>query len=335
MSGSQSSPEVTVVLSAYNGARHIAEQIQSVCGQSFRNWRLVVRDDGSSDETVAIVKELIKKDSRISLIESSSARLGPTASFAALLETVHANGAERAFLCDQDDFWRPRKMEQQLSLLRADRSRNGGERPLLAHSDPEVVDDSLKLIHPSFAEFQRMSYNEADPLETLLIHNAVVGCTVGVNRSLLDFALPIPAGTRHDWWLALCAAATGGILRSETQVLYRQHATNVIGAVHRHAFVRDLMRNPVTYPASSFREFAAGVDQAIRLRERMQQKGLDKEPAFARVARYCDAFASDKMMPSRLRALKQSGARPQRAVSQVILYGLAALFPLARPLLRS
>ena len=331
MSGSRSSPGVTVVLSAYNGARHIAEQIESIRGQSFKKWKLIVRDDGSSDGTVAIVNELIARDPRISLIQDSSTQLGPSASFGALLQSAYAEGADFVFLCDQDDVWLPGKMEEQLSLLAADTGRKGAQGPLLVHSDLEVVDENLQLIHPSFSEFQRMSYDEADPLRTLLIHNAVVGCTVAINRALLEFALPIPAASPHDWWLALCAAATGGIIRvDKPTVRYRQHATNVVGAIHKHAFVREVIRNPISFVASSFRAFNVGVEQARNLRERMLRKGLDHEAAFARVDRYCDAFAAEETLPSRLRALRESRARPQRTVSRVILYGLAALFPQGR-----
>ena len=331
MSGSRPSPRVTVVLSAYDGARHIAEQIASIREQSFVEWSLIVRDDGSSDETVAIVKDLIEGDPRISLIEHRRANLGPSASFGALLEHAYANGAQVVFLCDQDDIWLPGKMEQQLSLLDAEAARTGTDRPLLVHSDLKVVDETLQLIHPSFSEFQRMSYNPADPLRTLLIHNAVAGCSAAVNRRLLDFALPIPAGSPHDWWLAICASATGRILRAETPtVLYRQHASNVVGAVPSHEFVGELVRNPLSFAARSLRAFDVGVEQARNLRDRLQLKGLADGAAFARVARYCDAFGGDETMPGRLRALRESRAQPNRSVSRIILNALAAVYPAVR-----
>lgn len=331
MSGGRPSPSVTVVLSAYNGARHIAEQIASIRGQSFREWNLIVRDDGSSDETVAIVERLAAEDPRITLIDDSRANLGPAASFGILLERAYANGAQVVFLSDQDDVWLPQKMEEQLTLLDAEAARAGADGPMLVHSDLKVVDETLQLIHPSFSEFQRISYNAADPLRTLLIHNAVVGCSAAVNRPLLEFALPIPAGSPQDWWLAICAAATGRILRAGTAaVLYRQHGTNVVGAAPRHDFLGDLARNPVSFAAASFRAFNVGVEQARSLRERLRLKGLAGGTVFARVERYCDAFAGDKTLPGRLRALKDSRARPQRTVSRIILSALAAVYPAVR-----
>lgn len=331
MSGSRRPPAATVVLSAYNGARHIAEQIESIREQTFREWTLIVRDDGSSDATIAIVRALAADDPRIELVEDTRGTLGPSASFSALMERAYADGAEYVFLCDQDDVWLPGKMEQLLSALEAKAARNRGADPLLAHTDLQIVDEALRLIHSSFSEFQHMSYSHDDPLRTLLIHNAVVGCSAAVNRALLEFALPIPAGSPHDWWLALCAAATGAIVRGDApMVLYRQHATNVIGAVPPHAFVADLVRNPASFIASSFRAFGVGVDQACELRERMTLRGLGDSAAFARIDSYCDAFAEGETLTGRLRALRNSSARPQRGVSRVIVYGLAAVFPRAR-----
>ena len=331
MSGARPSPRVAVVLSAYNGAPHIAEQIASIRGQSFMDWNLIVRDDGSSDDTVAIVKELVAKDSRITLLEDSHAHLGPSLSFGALLEHVRAGGTQIVFLADQDDVWLSAKLEQQLALLDSAAPLRGAGKPVLVHSDLEVVDGTLHVIHESFNEFQRVSYNTGDPLRTLLIHNAVVGCTIGVNRELLDFALPIPAGSPHDWWLAVCAAATGDILRTaKPTVLYRQHATNVIGAVHRHEFVGELIRHPLSFAASSFRAFNVGVEQARCLRDRLRLKGLTDGDAFARVERYCDSFAGEKTLTGRLRALRESRARPQRGVSRIILNALAAVYPAVR-----
>ena len=196
--------EVIVLLSAYNGARYIARQIESIRAQSFRDWKLLIRDDCSADDTVEIVRRFCATDPRISLIEDSTSNIGPWASFGRLLSQAYDEGAEYTFLSDQDDVWLEDKMEQQLSLLRAAASK----RPLLVHSDLILVDENLQRLHASFSEFQRTSYDNADPLGTLLIHNAVVGCTIAMNRPLLELALPLPPHTLHDWCTA-CAAAEG------------------------------------------------------------------------------------------------------------------------------
>jgi len=317
--------EVIVLLSAYNGARYIARQIESIRAQSFRDWRLLIRDDSSADDTVEIVRRFCATDPRISLLEDSTSNIGPWASFGRLLSQAYDDGAEYSLLSDQDDVWLEDKMEQQLSLLRASASK----RPLLVHSDLILVDENLRRLHASFSEFQRTSYDNADPLGTLLIHNAVVGCTIAMNRPLLELALPVPAGTMHDWWLAACAAAAGTIQRAaRPTVLYRQHSSNVIGVEHRHVFLRDLARHPVSYTAKTFRSFNSGVEQARELRDRIRSRsGIDHD-VVRRVERYCDAFAGGTMT-GRLRALKASRPRPRRATSKIILRALAAIYPFA------
>lgn len=318
--------EVIVLLSAYNGARYIARQIESIRAQSLRDWRLLIRDDCSMDDTVEIVRRFCAADPRISLIGDSSSNIGPWASFGRLLSQAYDEGAEYVFLSDQDDVWIEDKMEEQLSMLRASASKHA----LLVHSDLILVDEQLQCLHASFSEFQRTSYDKADPLGTLLIHNAVVGCTIAMNRQLLELALPLPAGTMHDWWLAACAAAGGTIQRApHPTVLYRQHSSNVIGVEHRHLFLWDLALHPVSYTENTFRSFHMGVTQARALRDRLRLRRTIDHDVVRRVERYCDAFAGGTIT-GRLRALKASRPRPRRAASKIILLALAAIYPFAR-----
>jgi glycosyltransferase involved in cell wall biosynthesis len=322
--------EVVVLLSAYNGAPYIARQIESIRAQSFRDWKLLVRDDCSADDTPKIVRSFCAADPRISLIENSGAHVGPWASFALLLSHAYHGSAEYVFLSDQDDVWLDDKMEQQLGPLRAASATGRPPRPLLVHSDLVLVDENLQRIHGSFSEFQRTSYDAADPLGTLLIHNAVVGCTIAINRPLLELALPLPPGTLHDWWLAACAAASGAIeITARPTVLYRQHSTNVVGVEHRHLFLRELARHPIEFTAKAFRSFNVGVAQARQLRDRLRSRpGIDNDVT-RRVERYCDAFGDDGNVIDRLRGLNESRPKPQRTTSKIILQALAATYPFA------
>ena len=324
----QISAQVNVVLSAYNGARHIAEQVESIRAQSFTDWKLIVRDDGSTDNTVDIVNSLAARDDRIELVTDGRGNIGPWASFGELLTIAHDRGADFVFLSDQDDVWLSDKMEKQLSLLRSIENKPG-----LIHSDLEIVDEDLHEIHRSFREFQRSSYDASDPLRTLLIHNAVVGCTIGVNRALLDFALPIPSGAWHDWWLALSAAAIGTMKSTrDSTVLYRQHSHNVVGGAvaPRRSFLGSLATSPVDFTRKSLRAFKDGLTHATELRARMQLRGAD-ESRLKRIKSYCSAFES-KGVAQRLKAYRDSRARPQRTTSRAVMLGLVAAFPAMRAL---
>jgi len=325
-------PGAFVLLSAYNGARFIAEQIESIRSQSFTDWKLVIRDDGSSDDTIGIIEQFCGRDKRILLIDPDEPNVGPTGSFGRLLAYAYHEGARFVFLSDQDDVWMPDKMQQQMTLLST--VGREGTRAVLAHSDLVLVDEYLKRLHGSFSEFQRSSYNSNDPLGTLLIHNAVVGCTIAMNRPLLEFALPVPVASPHDWWLAVCAAASGFIVRTPNPtVLYRQHSANVVGvAAPRRTFFRQLARHPFSYTASNLRSFSSGVEQAQRLELRLKERGTADPRVVERVEQYCAAFAEDASPLQRIRALQRSEARPQRTTSKVVMHLLSAGFPLANRL---
>jgi glycosyltransferase involved in cell wall biosynthesis len=224
--------DVFVVLSTFNGELFLAEQIESLRRQTFAEWTLLVRDDGSTDSTLAILDRFAAVDSRVRILADDGGRLGPTGGFGALLEAARERGARFVFLCDQDDVWTPDKMERQRHRLVDAERTSGSTTALLVHSDLAVVDRGLNLRHPSFLANQRLKHRTARPLETLAVQNFATGCAMAVNRALLDAALPIPpSAAMHDWWLALIAAGAGRILfDSQPLVLYRQHGGNAVGA---------------------------------------------------------------------------------------------------------
>src|SRR3954447_23754960 len=77
-----------ILLAAYNGATYLSEQIQSIQRQSFTRWRLLVRDDGSSDQTRQVVQQLATRDPRIEWLEDERGRLGALRNFGALMEAA-------------------------------------------------------------------------------------------------------------------------------------------------------------------------------------------------------------------------------------------------------
>jgi len=323
-------PEVLVVLSTYNGAQFIREQIESIRAQSFRDWMLLIRDDGSSDDTVPIITQLMKREPRIALLGDSLGNIGAWQSFGLLLSAARERGARYLFFSDQDDVWLKPKMSAQLDLLRALEHSSRRSLPVLVHSDLVVVNENLRRIHPSFREFQHTSYDPGDPLGTLLIHNTVVGCTVAINQPLIELADPLPADAPHDWWLSLCAASAGRIASvAEPMVLYRQHASNAIGAQTRRASLARASRAPIRVGLAVFEALAQSAAHAATLEQRLIERQAPATDARSRVRRYHDAFSQDSVM-SRLRALRESGARPTRRLSRALFPAIVASFPLYR-----
>lgn len=224
---------VDILLATYNGAQFLAAQIESLLSQTYGNWRLIARDDGSTDGSLGILKDYAgRHPGRIELLEDAEPGLGPCGNFGRLL--AHAS-ADYAMFCDQDDVWLPEKTERMIAAIQELEAECGGDTPLLVHCDLRVVDSALEMLAPSFWRYQRLNPVKGQFLNRLLIQNVVTGCASIANRAAVQLALPIPQDARmHDWWLALVAAAFGRVgYLPEALVLYRQHGTNTLGARRR------------------------------------------------------------------------------------------------------
>jgi glycosyltransferase involved in cell wall biosynthesis len=222
-------PSLDVLLSTYQGARYLPEQLDSILAQSRPGLRILVRDDGSSDTTSAVLADYAARYPEIVRIDDHRAGLGACGSFVALLER---SDADYVFFCDQDDVWLPGRLDRMLNGMRELQRQFGANRPFLVHSDLVVVDASLRLLHPSFCAYQYLDPVRGGTLPRLLVQNVVTGCAAMINRALARRAVPIPPeAVMHDWWLALVAAAVGRIgWLPEPTILYRQHDANRVGA---------------------------------------------------------------------------------------------------------
>lgn len=265
--------EVDILISTYNGGAYLAELLSSLLAQSFTDWRLVARDDGSSDDTVEILKGFAKAHpERVLIIKDTKKRLGPCQSFAHLLEK---SKAEYSMFCDQDDVWLPEKIEVTLKAMKGLEERYKGF-PLLVHTDMKVVDKGLKIIAKSFWRFQHLA-PAMKRFNNLLVFNNVTGCTMMINAKLREMALPLPRpAILHDWWLAIVASAFGRIEYVKTPtVLYRQHGANETGAVK--------------YSLNYFVSRLKDLDKTSGLLKRI----VSQAKAFA--DRYYDTLSDDKL----------------------------------------
>jgi glycosyltransferase involved in cell wall biosynthesis len=305
---------VVILLSTYDGARYVAEQVESLRRQTVSDWMLLVRDDGSSDETLQIVQQLAKTDRRIVVMQDGRGNLGPAASFGALLEQASNAGAEYVALCDQDDVWSPNKLARELDLLRRRECEVGEMVPLLVHSDLAVVREDLSMVHRSFLAYQGLRHLSEWPLGTLLIQNSVVGCTTVINRALLQAAVPLPTVIMHDWWLALCAAALGEVLYlPEATVLYRQHGRNAVGPRGRREAAFNSLRRPFAWWLRSGALLDRAIEQGRELTQRLEREGLQSAASprsLVALREFCSAFGAGGSM-ARLRAVLRHRIRPR------------------------
>jgi hypothetical protein len=278
---------IAILLATYNGSQWLTQLLESLAAQQGADWRLLVRDDGSTDATGEFLRDAARRDARLQLVTDSAGRLGASGSFGQLMRHALATDAHYFAFADQDDVWLPSKLTTQLEALRNLEARSGRPLPLLVHSDLTVVDRAMCTLHRSHTELAGLYRDCPAPfaLRALLGHNFVTGCATLFNRPLLEAATPLPSGAAmHDWWLACCAAALGRIeYIPQPLVLYRQHGSNEIGAGRALLRLNRLLR------AQS--RIQRGVAQASALRQRLRELGVaDDHPAARIVQDYAGLF---------------------------------------------
>lgn len=232
-------PKVDILLSAYNGAKFITEQIESILAQTCDQWRLIVRDDGSTDLTRSIVAAFARAHpDRITVLEDSQGNLGVVRSFGQLLGQ---SAAPYVMFCDQDDVWLPEKVALQLREITALETTRSVHQPLAVFTDALVVDAELRPLAGSLLKYINRDPARAQHLNRLCMEGACYGCTMILNRALVDRVGVFPPGViSHDWWCGLVAAAFGQLAFVDcAPIKHRRHAANV-SATKRNSLTRYL-----------------------------------------------------------------------------------------------
>jgi glycosyltransferase involved in cell wall biosynthesis len=220
------SKSISVALATYNGLQYIKTQLESIISQTIPPTEIVIVDDASSDETLKLLNSIIQvQANQSSLISfklySNSVNLGCKASFQKALEHTTGN---YIFLSDQDDVWRENKIEIYLDKLATIDTTN----PLLIFSDLTLVDQSLNILSPSHHRAHHVNMKNYLTWPTSTVVNFVSGCSLMINRQLLEKALPFPDEClMHDWWLAIMGQYLGKIYYLPVStIFYRQHSSN-------------------------------------------------------------------------------------------------------------
>lgn len=224
--GGRRPSRVVILLSTHNGAAFLAEQLRSFLAQTHAEWVLLWRDDGSADNTVAIVDSVLAGSDRCLRLRDHAGRLGVAGSFLRLVRAARPmlRASDLVAFSDQDDVWLPAKLARGVGALAA----AGADRPMLYCARQVLVDARLRRIGAS----PRLRRPAGFP--ACLVQNVAAGCTMMLNRAAVVLVADVdpPAATYHDWWCyILVTAAGGGCLFDDAEVmLYRQHGGNTIGA---------------------------------------------------------------------------------------------------------
>ena len=224
-------PHIEILLATYNGERYLREQIDSIFAQDYPTLRILASDDGSSDRTLEILSEYADQfPSKIRLMEKQSPLGSAKANYLRLMKEATAG-----YICfaDQDDVWLPNKVSASMRAMEDLEAQHGTSQPLLVFTDLRVVDEQLKTINRSMWRELDIDPRSVHRLKQLIGRSVVTGCTAMINRPMLELARQMPEeATMHDRWIGLLAAALGAAaIVPEQTVLYRQHDSNVVGAV--------------------------------------------------------------------------------------------------------
>lgn len=223
-------PRVDIALGLYNGAAYLPDFLDSLDRQTFRDWRVVVRDDGSTDGSLTLVRQwAASRGHAIKVVEDMLGNLRVVRNFSTCFEHTDAPYVLPA---DQDDVWFADKISTAVAEMEALERMHGAGVPLASYCDLQVVDAQLRELHPSMLALQGQDRRRLPTLAQALAQNVAPGCSMIVNRALLNVALPIPVqAAMHDWWLVVVARALGYMSHIRKPGLaYRQHGNNQVGA---------------------------------------------------------------------------------------------------------
>ncbi len=214
-------PTIIILLSTFNGETYLQSQLDSIRAQNHSDWKIAWRDDGSTDNSVAVVEAFASTVGPGLCVKSPSSgpHLGAAPSF---LQLLSENSDGYVAFADQDDRWLPQKLQRALDRL----ERSGA--PALYCARQFLTDDDFS--HPVLS----MKYTGVPGFPASLAQNIATGNTIVMNPAAAALVASIPpaVASPHDWWSYIVVSACGGqvIFDPEPAVLYRQHAKNLIGS---------------------------------------------------------------------------------------------------------
>lgn len=220
---------IAILCSTYNGSEYIDELIKSILNQSYLNWKMYIRDDGSIDNSLLKISYWVSLyPLKLILLHDNNGQLGVIKSFESLLIRVDAR---YYMFCDQDDIWLPTKIEKSINKIQS-MENEYNDTPCLVHSDLVLTDSSLNVVSNSFWSYSKINPKHSANFKKLALSNCITGCTIIMNNYAKYVVLPFPEySMMHDKWCGTVVSNLGKIdWINEPLVLYRQHKKNTVGA---------------------------------------------------------------------------------------------------------
>lgn len=224
VSVARSNARVAVLLSTFNGAPFLREQLDSLTQQTHQNWVIFASDDGSSDATLAILSEYQQNLGQDRLVIFAGPRKGFSANFLSLLKRPELDADYYAY-CDQDDIWEADKLERGVRWCETVTT----TQPALFCGRTRLIDEAGRPIGYS------PLFSEPPSFRNALVQSIAGGNTMLFNAAARALLMKTHDGDQiisHDWWTYLVVAGCGGIVHYESipTIDYRQHGRNLIGS---------------------------------------------------------------------------------------------------------
>lgn len=240
---------VDILMATYNGEAFVEEQIRSIISQSYTDWRLLIRDDESDDNTLSILQSLAQEDHRIQIITDLDTHLGVAHNFIHLLSY---SSAPYCMFCDQDDIWLPNKIHKMLSEIHN-----------LNNTIPQVVYSNAYLWSAQqgiIANRNTLTY-PTTLRQMLFLNTGIQGAAAIFNRRICDLlSQPLSAYAMHDHALLLVGICFGQVHYIHQPLMYyRQHNNNLTGNTPRSMWNKLLLLRKNSHITIVSREHYNGV----------------------------------------------------------------------------
>ncbi len=205
-------PMISVCMAVCNGEKFLLAQLKSILGQLTEDDEVVIVDDASEDNSMAIINSIY--DPRIRLLQNRK-NIGPLKSFEMALKDARG---DYIFFADQDDLWLPNKVQYVTECF-------SNPRVLAVVTDAKVANEKEEIIHESY-----FGWRDSGPgFLKNFYKNSFLGCCMAIRKECKDFILPFPPFSyMHDRWIGLACTVVGEVrFLSCPLLIYRRHENTV------------------------------------------------------------------------------------------------------------
>jgi len=295
---------VAILMATYQGEKYLSGQLESISAQTFSHWKLYVSDDGSTDDTMDILKAYSQKHEGKVSISQNETNLGFAKNFMLLIQNTSINGDYYA-IADQDDIWLPGKLERALTFLAAETPKRPslyfGRTHLINADGKHISYSSLFTIPPSFSN--------------ALVQSMAGGNTFFFNQAAKKQLLKIKSDNTpivsHDWWIYLVLSGCGGavIYDRVPTILYRQHSKNLVG--ENRSVTRKMDRFKRLFSGHFKQWLDSNVEALEVLKPFLTPENLIRFEAFKTI--------KNGTLPERLKAYRKSRIIRQKLIDNITL----------------